>query len=807
MKSHARVVVIGGGIFGCSLLYHLTKLGWSDVVLVEKGELTSGSTWHAAGNTPHFEASLNMTQVQMYSTDLYQRLEAETGQATGFHKSGSIRLATTRDRMDQFKQVRAQARYLDLPFEIIGPNEIKSLHPFLSLDDVVGGAYTPADGFVDPASVTQAMAKGARMGGAEIYRHTRVTGLAQKPNGEWEVTTDKGTITAEIVVNAAGAFAVEIGAMVGLSLPIIMVEHQYLVTESIPEIEAFGSLLPVIRDPDASFYLRQEQNGLDFGPYETTGAKTWGVDGIPSDFDQELLAPDLDRIQPFIEMGMERVPILKTVGIKEVINGPISHTPDGGVLLGPAFGLDNFWLACGASVGISQGGGCGKYLAQWMVEGEAEIDMLELDSRRFGPYATKDYSVAKALQTYHCMYFISYPNEERPAGRPARTDPLYERHKAEGAVLGERFGWERPTWFAPKGVEPVDQLSFRRTNWFPHVGAECRAVRERVGVLDLTSFAKYEVSGPGAEAFLDRLCANRLPRKIGGIVLTHMLTERGGIECEMTITRVAPDRFYILSGAVAELHDLDWMRRHMPEDGGVVIDNVTMDYGTLVVAGPRAREVLAKLTEADLSNAAFPWLSAQEITVGNVRAWALRINYVGELGWELHHPIAHQLALYEALMAAGEASGIANFGTRAMDSLRLEKGYRAWGTELTTEVTPLEAGLDRFIRLDKGDFIGREALVEAKRKGFKWKCVCLTVEADDTDAYPNQPVLVDGKVEGIVTSGGYGHVVEQSIALAYVNLPYTAPGTALAIDILGQLRPAKVVEAPLYDPENLRLRS
>lgn len=807
MKTHSRVVVIGGGMFGCSIIYHLTKMGWSDVVLVEKGELTSGQTWHAVGTIPLFVYGLNLAMVHRYSVELYKQLEAETGQATGWHTTGSIRLGATQAELDAFKSLQARAHYLGIDFHIIGPDEVRSLHPFAEVHDVIAAAHTPGDGYADPASLAQALAKGARDAGAKIYRQTRVTDLSQTPSGEWEVTTDQGVITAEMVVNAAGCFSPEIGAMVGLDLPVMAVEHQYLVTDNIPEIEAYGKEFPVLRETSASYYLRREQNGLLFGPYETRGARPFAVDGMPRDFGQELLPDDLGRIQEWIDLGIKRVPLLGQVGVKRVVNGPQSFTPDGAVLLGPAPGLQNHWLACGSSAGITQGGGCGKYFAQWMVEGEAEIDMRQFDPRRFGPYADKSYALPRVIDSYHSLLAVHYPYEEREAGRPAITGPAYERLKARGAVFGEAFGLERANWFAPDGVERVDEPSFRRTNWFPYVGAECRAMRERVGVADFSILAKFEVSGAGAEAFLNHLCANTLPAKTGAIGLSHLLTERGGVVGEMVITRLTPERFYVLTAATARLHDFDWMTRRLPDDGSVVVEDVSMDYGVLSVAGPRSRDLLSKLTDSDLGNGAFPRFSAREITVSGLPVRALRISFVGELGWELHYPLENQLELYDALLEGGSEFGIADVGSRAVDSMRLEKAYRAFGTDLTTECTLIEAGLERLVCFDKGFFLGREALLERRNGGLSQKLVYLAVDAVDADCVGNEPVFFEDRPVGVVSSGGYGHAVEQSLAFAYVKAALATPETALEIDILGCRRPARVLSKPLHDPDNARLRA
>jgi dimethylglycine dehydrogenase len=800
----ARVVVIGGGIVGCSVLYHLARLGWSDVVLLEKGELTQGSTWHAAGNTPHFSTSLTLGRIHLYGVALYQRLEAETGQAVGFHKTGSLRLATRPDRMDEWRHHRGKARYLGMPFELIGPDEIKALHPLVETDGVLGAIWNPEDGHIDPSSVTNALAKGARDRGARVLRNTEVTALRYRSHREWEVETRHGTLAAEYVVNAAGLWAREAGALTGLELPIVPMEHQYLVTGPVPELAGLGRELPILRDVDVSYYLRQERDGLLLGPYERP-AKAWGVGRIPSGFGMELLPPDLDRLQPIIEGAIARVPALGTAGIKRVVNGAITYTPDGNPMLGPVRGLRNYFLAVGFSFGITQAGGAGKHLAEWIVEGEPGIDLAEIDPRRYGDYATLPHAVERCVDIYEDEYAIAYPHLEHAAGRPARTGPLYDRQRQAGAVFGARNGWERPTWFAPRSMEPVDRPSFRRTNWFEPVGLECRAVRERVGVLDMTSFAKFEVHGPAAEAFLDRLVANRLPRRIGAIGLAHFLTPRGGVFTEMVVTRLAPDRFYLVSAAAAEIRDLDWLESHAPRDGGVTIENVTARYGALLVTGPRSRDLLSKAGDAAFDDAAFPWRTMRAVAVGPAQVRALRISYAGELGWELHHPIEYQVPLHQSLMAAGEQWGVAPFGFRALDSLRLEKAYRAWGSELSGEASPLAAGLERFVRLDKGPFLGRDALLAERAKGPQERLAYLVVEAADADAYGGQAVWQDAQVVGVVTSGGYGHALRQSLAMAYLDTARTRPDAPLEVEILGERRAARICAHALYDPGNFRL--
>ncbi|HEY2620326.1 MAG TPA: FAD-dependent oxidoreductase [Acetobacteraceae bacterium] len=803
LPTHARLVVIGGGIVGCSVLYHLVKLGWTDVVLIERDELTAGSTWHAAGNTPHYNTSLNLSRIHQESVALYQRLEAETGQSTGFHRTGSLRLASVADRMDEYRFHCAKSRTIGLPFDIVGPREIAALHPLLDTKGLIGAAWNPDDGHVDPSSVTQALAKGARDGGAKMVRKTRVAGL-HRATDEWDVITDRGTLRAEIVVNAAGTWAREVGGLAGLDLPIVAMEHQYLVFDAMAEVAQLSSELPIVRDVDASYYLRQERHGMLLGPYERSGARPFGADGIPAEFGAELLPPDLDRLAPVIEAAMLRMPALHEAGLKRIVNGPITYTPDGNPLLGPAPGGRNLWLACGFSFGITQAGGAGRLLAEWIVEGSPGLDLFELDPRRYGGYATLRYAVARCTDIYQNEYAIAYPDEERPAGRGARTGPLYPLLRDKGGVFGMRNGWERPLWFAEDTEPRADRLSFRRSNWFEPVGREARRVREAAGLLDLSSFAKFEVSGADAAGFLDRIVANRLPRRDGGIALAHALTSRGGIASEFTVTRLAPDRFFLVSACAAELHDLDLLRDRRRPGERVVIENVTSRWGTLVLAGPRARDVLAPLTGSDL---AFPWRTAREIPVGSVRVRALRLNFAGELGWELFHPIEAQLGLYERLMTAGTAFGLGDFGFRAMDSLRLEKGYRSWGADINTETTPLEAGLERFVAFDKGDFTGRDALLKQRDAGIGRRLVTLDVTAGDTDCRGTEPVFAGERIVGAVTSGGFGHTVGRSLALAYVETSAIAQPAAFEIEILGARRPAAIVPDCVFDPANLRPRT
>ena len=562
----------------------------------------------------------------------------------------------------------------------------------------------------------------------------------------------------------------------------------------------------MLRESDASYYMREERQGLILGPYEK-GAKAWAVDGVPEGFGQELLPPDIDRLEPHIEAAIHRVPMFGEAGVKDCINGAIPYTPDGNPLIGPAFGLRNFYVVEGFSFGITAAGGAGKCLAEWIVEGEPSIDMLHVDSRRIGAYANKAYTKAKNEEAYEHVFIIHYPDEERPAARPAKTSPCHDRMARHGAVWGQRYGWERPNWFAPDGMEPKDVRSFRRTNYFEPVGQECRTVRERVAIIDITSFSKFELSGPGAEAFLDRMVARRLPKKVGRIHLSHALTPAGGVRSEFTITRLEPERFYLVSSGAAERYDHDYLLKNMPKGGGVNLNNLTASHAVLVLAGPRARDVLAKVTDADLSNEAFPWLTAQEITLGLASIRAMRVNFVGELGWEIHHPIEYQLHIFDALMAAGKEFGVGLCGMRAMDALRIEKSYRMWGQDLTREYSALEAGLDRFVHLNKGDFVGRDAIVKQQQDGVPRRFVTLAVEVSDADPLGNEPVFEGTRMVGRATSGGYGRAVGKSLALAYVTPDVVAPGTALEIEILRDRRPATVIEPSPWDPENARLKA
>lgn len=800
--------MIGGGAVGCSLLYHLSRRGWTDSVLIERGELTGGSTWHAAGLCTQFNSSFNLTKLLMYSLDLYEQLETETASSVDLRRVGSVRLATTADRVDEFRQRAAMAEVLGLEMEILDRNQARELFPLAKFDDVEAVAHLPSDGYIDPSSVTHALAKGARDNGCTIARHTAVTGVARSPSGSWHVETSSGGIEAEVVVNAGGMWAPEIAALVGVRLPLVPLQHQYVVTEPIPEVAGLTRELPVLRDPQASYYVRQEGGGLLIGPFERT-PQTWAQEAIPAGFEQQLLAPDLPQIEAVLEAAAERIPLFGDAGIRTVVNGPDAYTPDGRCLMGEVPGRPGFHVLAGFSIfGIVFAGGAGKYAAEWIVDGQPSDNMWELDVRRFGSYANaRRYVRERACEVYEREYAIHYPHEELPAGRPLKTSPLHTTLAARGAVFGSRSGWERPLWFAPEGIEPADELTFRTPNWHEHVGAECRAVRERVGVLDQTSFAKYKVAGRDAFQLLDRLCANTLPHTVGGMALTQMLTHAGGIECDVTVTRLDEDCFYLVSAAATEAHDLAWIERQAEPEEDVRIENVTSRYGVLTVAGPESRDLLARLSADGFGNDAFPFFTARQMEVGSIPVLALRVSYVGELGWELHHPLEYQLALYELLWSAGAVLGLVDFGYRALESMRLEKGYRLWGADISADYSPFEAGLGRFVALDKGDFVGRTAVLG--RRDPERVLSCLTVAAGSLEPHGSEPVSLDGEIVTYVMSGGYGHTCGTAIAYAY--LPIRAldrnEGLSLSVRILGEDYPAVVVREPLHDPRNTRLRS
>jgi len=837
MRTHARAVVIGGGVVGVSTLYHLAKKGWSDVVLVERKELTSGSTWHAAGLLPLFNLSYSVGQIHKYSVALYKTLEAETGQNVGFAVCSNIRLARTKDRWDEFMYYRGVAETIGVKVNTLNPAELKEIWPLCNVDGLIGAIQHPDDGYIQPADLTQAFAIGARKLGAEINRNTTVTAIERTASGEWLVKTDKGDIVSEHVVSATGNFARKTGAMVGLDVPVIPVQHQYIVTEDHSEIvkrrEQGLPELGVLREADSSWYMRAEKGGLLLGPYER-GAPCCYVDGPSEQSEYELFQEDLDRLMPHVETAIARVPAFGEAGIKKIYNGAIAYTPDGSPIIGPAWGLKNFWLNEGHSFGVTAAGGAGWQLAEWIVDGEPSLDMMGVDPRRFGPYAGRGYLKVKNEEAYANVFTPHYPDEERIAARPLKTTPCYGRMKALGAVFGSVYGWERPGWFAPKDVSLtakdlntpdvltghnhapatddgriVEKWSFRRSNYFPHVGNECLNVRDGVGLQDMSAFAKMEVKGPGARAWLESILANKIPQKRGRIALCHMLNKHGGVRAEFTVYEHAPGKFYLVSAGAYERHDHDYLHKLLPTDGSVTLERLTSSMGVFVLAGPKSRGLLQKLTDTDLSSKTFPWLTGQPISVGHTSCHALRVNFVGELGWEFHHPIEQQNTLFDLLMDAGKEFGIKPYGIKAMSSLSLEKSYRLIPRELSIEYSAYESGLDRFVHPNKGDFIGRDALVAGRARGLNWQFVTMEVMGvtnDGSDARGSEPIHKAGKLVGRATNGGYGWRVGKSLALAMVRPEFAAVGAELEITILGEKHGCLVVPESPWDGENARLR-
>ena len=810
MKSQARVVVIGGGVVGVSTLYHLALKGWSDVVLFERKELTSGSTWHAAGLLPLFNMSYSVGQLHKYAVKLYKTLEEETGQSVGFKICSNIRLASKKERMDEYYQYAGVAKTIGVDVKFLKPNEVKEIWPLCNTENLIGAIQHPEDGYIQPADLTQALAKGARNRGAEIYRGTTVIGIQKKTNGEWLVKTDKGDISCEHIVSASGSFARQTGSMVGLNIPVIPVEHQFIVTEPHPEIQKrHKEGLPemgVLRDSEGQWYMREEAGGLLLGPYEK-GAPCCYVDGPSKDSEYELFQEDLERLEPHIESAIFRVPAFGEVGVKKVYNGAITYTPDGNPIVGPAWGIDNYWINEGHSFGITAAGGAGWQLAEWIIEGEPTVDMLGVEPRRFGDYATKSYLIKKNEEAYENVFTIHYPDEERAAGRPLRQAPCYDRLKNLGAVFGQKFGWERANWFAPKGVPQEDDWSFRRSKWFQYVRNECKNVSENVGLLDMTAFAKCRISGEGAESFLDNLVANRVPKKIGRVNLCHALNTRGGVHSEFTIMKENEESFYLVSAGAFQRLDHDWIRRWMPKDNSVKFENITNSIGVLVIAGPKSRELLKRVSKDNFNNENFPWLTGKDINIGLAPSLAIRMNFVGELGWELHHPIEYQNHIFDNLISAGQDLGLKPFGIRAMDSLRIEKSYRLVGTELSIEYAAFESGLQRFVHPNKGNFIGRDSLVDWQQKGFNNQFVTLEVhDVKDADALGNNPIYFNDQVIGRATGGNFGFRLNKSLMLGMIKPEFAKVGTKLSTDILGTNHLLTVIEESPYDPENKLLR-
>ncbi len=820
MADQARVVIIGGGVGGTSVAYHLAERGWTDVLLVDRAELTSGSTFHSAGLVGQLRSSVTLTRMMMYSVELYRRLAVETGVDPSWHEVGSLRLASTPERMEELTRQAGWAKTFGLSLELIGPREAGALFPLMSLDGVLGAVHLPTDGWLDPSGLAGAMAAGARRLGVRIETHTRVVGIDVRDGRVRGVRVVKDgeerTIAAEVVVNAGGMFAPEIGRLAGVTVPIIPMAHEYLFTE---RIDGVTPTLPTMRDPDHLVYFREEVGGLCMGGYERHPAP-WSLDGVPADFNGRLLAPDWPRFAEIMDGAIHRVPAIADAGVNRMINGPEGFTPDNEFVLGESEVRGLFVAAGFCAHGIAGAGGIGRQVASWIVDGEPELDVWKMDIRRFGgQYRSQAYTLARTVEVYSTYYDIHYPNEERTAGRPLRRSPTYDRLADLGAVFGEKSGWERPNWVnanEPAGDEGLRPRGWAGQHWSPAIAAEALATRTTAGLFDELSFAKIEVFGPGAVDFLQRLCANDVDRPVGTIVYTQMLDRRGGIQCDFTVTRLAVDRFLIVTGTAFGNHDLGWIRTRLDDldraggldRGPVFVEDRTGAMACYGLWGPRARDILSGCTKEDVSDAAFPYLSARRITVGSVPVLALRVTYVGELGWELYPSSEYGAALWDELWAAGREHGLVAGGYRAIDALRLEKGYRVWSSDITPDETPYEAGLGFAVRLDKGiDFIGRDALRAAKAAGPRKRLRCLVLDDPRSVALGNEPVRVDGAVVGRVTSGGYGFAVERSIAYAYLPPDRATVGLRGDIEVFGEWVGFTVAAEPLYDPEGARIRS
>jgi glycine cleavage system T protein len=807
LPSHAQVVIIGGGVGGCSIAYHLTLMGWKDVVVLERHELTSGSTWHSAGLVGQMRSDANLTRMMHYSTDLYSRLKDETGIDPAWREVGGLRLASSAERLEEIKRLVGMAGSFGVPMELVSAKEAQDMFPLMNIDGVVGAAYTPNDGMIDPTGLTNALATGAKNRGARIFQDTNVEKINLKNGRVSEVVTDQGTIQTEIVVNAAGQWGKEVARMVGLNLPVVPMAHLYAITKP---IEGVGHDIPTLRDPDLLVYWREEVGGFVTGGYERNPVP-FGLKGIPRDFKYQLLPPDWDRFAPLMENSIKRVPILEKAEIRQLLNGPEGFTPDGEFLLGPT-AVKGFWVACAfCAHGLAGAGGIGKTIAEWIIDGHPEWDVWRLDVRRFGSnYNSRDYTVARTLETYTQYYDIHFPGEERLSRRGLRLSPTYYRLRELGCHFGEKTGWERPNWFKPyeelatHGHEPK---GWAHHNWSRAVGYEHLQTRENAGLFDETSFNKFEVRGPGALKFLNYVCANDIDQPVGTVIYTQCLNKRGGIECDFTVTRLGEEHFFIITGTAFGQHDLSWLSLNMPEDGSVSIEDVGSSYACLGLWGPKARKILEKVTTDDVSNESFPYMTNKRITVGDVPVLASRVTYVGELGWEFYCPMEYGLRLWDTLWEAGQPEGMVAGGYKAIDSLRLEKGYRYWSGEITPDYTPYEAGLGFAVKLDKGDFIGREALVKQKEGELKQKLCCIAISDDRTIALGKEPIRAGDKIIGWVAAGGYGYSVAMSLVYAYLPTEYSKPGTELNIEFFGTQVAAEVVKSPLWDSKGERIRS
>ncbi|PLL10743.1 FAD-dependent oxidoreductase [Tabrizicola sp. TH137] len=809
LPTHAQIVVIGGGIIGCSTAYHLARDHKADVVLLEQGQITSGSTWHAAGLVGQLRASASITRVLKYSVELYKGLAAETGLDTGWKMSGCLRLATNPDRWTEYRRLATTARSFGMEMHLISPDEVKRMWPLMDTSDLVGASWLPTDGQASPSDITQSLAKGARMHGAKLHEGVTVTGFAMDGRRITAVHTTQGTIQCEKVVNCGGMWAREIGAMAGITVPLQPVKHQYIITE---KIDGLSPDAPTLRDPDRRTYFKEEVGGLVMGGYEPN-PQGWVTGDIPKNWEFRLFDDDYDHFAQHLEQAIARIPALEQTGVKQMINGAESFTPDGNFILGPAPECANMFVGAGFNAfGIASGGGAGWVLAEWVMRDEAPLDLWVVDIRRFsGLHRDRQWVFDRTMEAYGKHYTIGFPHEEYTSGRPRITSPLYQRLKTHRAVFGSKLGWERPNWFAPEGMEPRDIYSMGRQNWFAPVGTEHAHVREKVGIFDQSSFAKYELSGPAAAEALEFICANRVAREPGRLTYTQLLNTRGGIEADLTVARLSGDRFYIVTGTGFRTHDLAWIADHLPATGCTLTD-VTEDWGTLSLMGPQARDVLAKVTDADVSNTAFPFGHAREITIAGATIRALRVTYVGELGWELHTPLAHTGAVFDALMAAG-GTAIRPVGYRALESLRLEKGYRAWSSDITPNDTPFEAGLGWAVKLKTNTpFMGRAALEAAQTKPLAKRFVGFTLDDPDAVLVGRETILRDGAPVGYLTSGGYGYTVGKSIGYGYLRNPEGVTEdwmTAGRYDLVvaGETLPARLTLSPLIDPEGRRIRA
>lgn len=807
MKTHAQAVVIGGGVVGCSVLYHLTKAGWTDVVLIERAELTSGSTWHAAGGFHTLNGDPNVAKLQQYTVELYKEIEAKSGVSCGLHLTGGVMLAGTQDRLDWLKMAHAKGRYLGMHTEIISAAEAKRRMPLIDESRFVGAMYDPLEGHLDPYGTTHAYAKSAQLNGAEIVLRNRVVDMTQRQDGTWDVVTEKGTIHAEHVVNAGGLWARECGRMVGLELPVLAMEHMYLLTEDMPEVAevnaATGKEVITALDFEGEIYTRQERGGMLMGTYERA-CKPWSEKVTPWDFGQDLLEPDLERIAPSLEVGFEHFPAFQNAGIKKIINGPFTFAPDGNPLVGPVRGLSNYWVACGVMAGFSQGGGVGLALSNWMVHGDPGFDVWGMDVARYGSWATLGQTNVKVRENYARRFRVRYPNEELPAGRPLRTTPIYDRLLADNAVMGEAYGLEYPLWFAPSKDEAADVFSFRRSNDFPHVAAEVRRVREGVGVMETSGYAKYEITGEGAEAYLSRLLANKVPAQ-GRMVLTPMLNHAGKLIGDFTLAKLGPERFLIVGSGPAEEYHMRWFAAQAPASG-VRIEAMGANLVGLSVAGPRSRELLQRLASIDIATSAFPFMAIREFDLGPIPAIVGRVTFTGDLGYEIWVRPEYQRALLALILETGADLGIGHFGLRALNSMRLEKSFGTWAREYRPIYGPFEAGLGRFVSLAKNDFIGRDAAAREKETGGERRLVVFKVDAVDSDCIGDEPVWHDGQVVGWITSGGYAHGSHASVAMGYVPKALAEAEEGFEIEVIGERRKATVLREALFDPKGERMR-